>query len=293
MLKIHSERLEVEIAQPGELYRGTRFDWTGLIVQVILDGKHTFCASESELAGHGGGRRGFCNEFGILDPIGFDEAMPGERFLKIGVGLLTRPDRQPYSHGCDYKLVPCKMEYHATSRSVQFTVLPQDCRGYSVRLEKTVSVSDNRLEINYMLANSGEKLLKTDEYNHNFLCIDGHQIGPEYNFETAFPLTEEKVPPPLRWKNNAIDFANSPDKPFYYPVPQMPGGMRPRWELVHIPSRTGVRETSVFPLARFALWGAENVISPETFFRIELKPGKTISWMRSYEFKSAKTDAKL
>ena len=33
------DRLKVEIARPGEFYNGTRFDWSGHITQVTLDGQ--------------------------------------------------------------------------------------------------------------------------------------------------------------------------------------------------------------------------------------------------------------
>ena len=34
---LQNERLTVEIAQPGEHYDGTRFDWSGFITQVTLE----------------------------------------------------------------------------------------------------------------------------------------------------------------------------------------------------------------------------------------------------------------
>lgn len=44
---ISNQRLKVEIALPGTQYHYSRFDWTGFIVQITLDDKHTFCTSES------------------------------------------------------------------------------------------------------------------------------------------------------------------------------------------------------------------------------------------------------
>ncbi|MBE3039355.1 MAG: hypothetical protein IMZ62_11155, partial [Chloroflexi bacterium] len=40
---LNSQRLEVEISTPGAAYHSTRFDWSGFITQVTLDGAHTFC----------------------------------------------------------------------------------------------------------------------------------------------------------------------------------------------------------------------------------------------------------
>ena len=62
---IASDRLAVEIAEPGSsLYHGTRFDHTGFIGSVVLDGKHSFTVPEqydaSRWTSNG---RGLCNEF--------------------------------------------------------------------------------------------------------------------------------------------------------------------------------------------------------------------------------------
>ncbi len=279
MLKIKNERLEVEIAEPGKLYRGARFDWTGFIVQVILDDRHTFCGMEEKCGG-----RGLCNEFGIIEPIGFDEMLPGEQFPKLGVGLLTRPDNEEYAFGRNYQIEPFDIEYSAMPDSVSFTVFPRDCHGYSAQLEKVVSIKNNSLEIKYTLINTGNKPLHTDEYNHNFLSIDGHEIGLDYKFETSFLLPEENIPRPLSRKNNGISFLETPWRSFYLPVPQVPEVARPCWELIYLPNRLGIMETSFFPLSRFALWGTEKLISPETFFRIEIDPGQQAAWTRSYEF---------
>src|SRR5512135_3483133 len=96
-IQLHSDRLEVEISQPGAAYSGTRFDWSGFVTQVTLDGKHTYCIPESLVPGEGSGGIGLCNEFGIDSPVGFDETKPGDLFPKIGIGLLTRLDKPDYS----------------------------------------------------------------------------------------------------------------------------------------------------------------------------------------------------
>ena len=55
---LKSDRLLVEIAKPGTVYAGSRFDWTGFITQVYLDGKHTFCAYEDVVPG-----RAVCGDY--------------------------------------------------------------------------------------------------------------------------------------------------------------------------------------------------------------------------------------
>lgn len=87
-------------------YSGVRFDWNGFITQVTLDGKHTFCVPEALEPGRGTGGCGLCGEFGIHDPLGYDETPIGEYFPKIGAGLLKRPDSEPYDFFRKYEAVP-------------------------------------------------------------------------------------------------------------------------------------------------------------------------------------------
>jgi len=79
-INLENGRLNVEIARPGSVYNGSRFDWTAFITKIVLDNKYSFCAPESEIPGQGSGGFGLCNEFGINTPIGYDEAKPQEKF---------------------------------------------------------------------------------------------------------------------------------------------------------------------------------------------------------------------
>lgn len=83
---LKNDRLLVEIAELGEAYQGTRFDGTGIITGVKLDGQHQFCVPESLTPGTGTGGIGICSEFGIKEAIGYEDTRVGEQFPKLGVG---------------------------------------------------------------------------------------------------------------------------------------------------------------------------------------------------------------
>lgn len=286
-IQLHSDRLQVEIAEPGKHYAGSRFDWTGFVTQVTLDGRHTFCQSESPDPAKGTGGRGLCNEFGIQTPIGFDEANPGGLFPKLGVGLLTRPDDKPYSFSHPYAVTPFVIETTTSPQAVRFVSQPRPCGGYAARLTKEIAVEENRLAIRYRLENTGGKTLATDEYAHNFVAIDNHPIGPDYTLTTAFPLKGKDAPSPgLGLTGNQACWPEmvAPGKAFYHQITIIPAGVGSRWELRHNPSGVVMSETGDFPLFRFALWGMGHTVSPEMFCRIRLPPGQTLSWKRTYEF---------
>ncbi len=314
---LSSPRLKVELAQPGSVYRGARFDWSGFITQVTLDGKHTFCVPESYKAGEGTGGIGLCNEFGIEAAVGYDDARPGETFPKLGIGLLRRADEGPYGFFRPYEIVQqFPMSVEATADSAQVVVQPVECRGYAARLSKTYQVSGNSLQVAYTLENTGAKPIATHEYAHNFVGIDQQPVGPAYRLHFPYPVKSEKIdvkamrgnaPPHLkklpgfvqdfliarymrqaqgtiRFEGNDITFKPA-DKQSFYCRPQ--GFSRretPQWTLSHVPSGVTVSETDDFAPWRVAVWGGNHVVSAEIFVDIRLQPGQTQRWARRYEF---------
>ncbi|MGC9395635.1 MAG: hypothetical protein ACP5J4_12350 [Anaerolineae bacterium] len=293
---LRSDRLTVEIAQPGSVYRGTRFDWTAFITQVTLDETHTFCVPESLELGQGTGGIGLCGEFGIEEPVGYDDAQPGDPFPKLGIGLLARPDEQPYNFFRPYEIV-APFPIHVTSNATQatFTVEPLDCRGYAVRLTKMVTVEGAGLTIAYALENVGEKPVVTTEYVHNFMGIDGHAIGPDYRLRMPYTigLAAQEGPFAERLKHmmaildvqgGDIRCKTTPEHPFYCRPLGFAKTDAAQWELLHEPTGVGMREYDDFAPARVAVWGEAHVISAEVFVLVNVQPGETQRWTRRYEF---------
>ena len=315
-ISITSDRLTVEVAPPETTYKGTRFDWTGFITQVTLDGAHTFCVPESFEPGRGTGGIGLCNEFGIERPIGYDDAAPGEPFPKLGIGLLLRPDEGPYRFMVQHEIAerfPVHIE--AALDQVRFVVDPVPCRGVAVRLTKTLAVSGNELTIDYQLENVGEQAIATHEYVHNFCGIDGHEMGPDYRLRFAQPVAFEdtlerireqmeanrdRLPPEIRdltpeelqqrllaiYDVSGHDFSlhATPQRPFYCRLTGLARTDGPQWELTHVPTGIKMQEYDDFEPSRIAVWGESHVISAEVFVDIEVGPGEMQTWKRRYVF---------
>lgn len=302
---LRSNRLTVVVAAPGSFYRGTRFDWTTFITQVTLDAApfrngapapgHTFCVAESFVPEQGTGGIGLCNEFGIEMPVGYADARPGETFPKIGIGLLTRPEHTPdapYHFVHPYSIAqefPVHIETGNTW--ARFTTEPLECRGYAVRLTKTVSLDANALSIAYALENVGQKPVVTHEYCHNFTGIDGHALGPDYVLSTPYPIVLEVVPEEMRSMDADLEIAGNtlrcrdiPQRPFYTRLQGFARTDEPQWTLTHVPSGVTMKEYADFAPARVAVWGMLHVISAEVFVNIHLLPGETQRWTRRYTF---------
>ncbi len=286
---LQSDRLTVEIAQPGTLYRGSRFDWTAFITQVTLDGRHTFCVPESLKAGQGSGGVGLCNEFGIEEPIGYDEIQPGESFPKLGIGLLARPDDKPYNFFHPHTIIiPFPITVTADKKQATFRVEPIACRGYAARLTKTVAVEGTALTIAYVLENVGEKPLVTTEYAHNFLRINAYPIGPDYRLRMPYLMTFAPSAAQMRAildvQGGDIRWKAKPEQNFYCRPLGFMQTTAAQWELVHEPSGVGVSEFDDFAPVRVAVWGAPHVVSAEVFVAVNVSPGETQHWTRRYEF---------
>jgi hypothetical protein len=291
-----SDRLAVEIAQPGTVYSGTRFDWTGFITQVTLDGAHTFCVPESLTPGRGSGGVGLCNEFGIEEVIGYDEAQPGDPFPKLGIGLLARPDDAPYNFFRPYEIVaPFPIHVSASTSQAMFTVEPLECRGYAARLTKMVMVESAELTIAYALENVGKKPIVTTEYVHNFMRIDEHAIGPDYRLQMPYTIefAAQEGPFAERMKHmmaildvqdGDIRCKTTPEHAFYCRPLGFFQTEAAQWELFHEPTVVGMCEYDDFAPARVAVWGESHVISAEVFAPINVQPGETQRWTRRYEF---------
>ncbi|WP_339820965.1 hypothetical protein MKZ15_07255 [Paenibacillus sp. FSL R7-0216] len=287
---LQNDRLSVKIAELGEAYRGTRFDGSGIITGIELNGRHQFCVPESLTPGTGTGGIGLCSEFGIKEAIGYEDARVGELFPKLGVGLLTRPDEAEYRFYREYACRRFETEIEQKSaQQICFTTQPAECRGYAVRMLKNIEISGNQLFVTYTVENTGNRTILTDEYSHNFLGIDGYAVGSDYVLKLPFVpkiwSDEPETLEGLEFKGDHVTWERRPEKDFYFRMDHFDGREVPwLWELTHHPSGLTVRELSKLPLSSAAVWGHGHVISPEMFFAVHVAPGERQSWTRIYEF---------
>ncbi len=283
--EINTNRLCVHVARPGRIYRRARFDWTGFMTDVTLDDRHTFCSVESQNPLEGAGGVGLCNEFGIHEPVGYDDAAAGERFPKLGIGLLEKMDAAPYFFMRDYPIEPFACETQLSDNGIRFELSASPCHGYAARLVKTLSVAGNEIRMRYRLSNEGDRTLQTTEYAHNFLRLDGQAIGPEYELAFTTPM------PFLRndgsvWSDTGVLTVQENPSVFYGLCEAVPAMEAVGWTLRHRPSGLAVSEKLDARPVRIACWGMRHVISPELFHGIRLLPGEATEWTRTWTFRT-------
>lgn len=286
MYVLENDRLKVEIAPPGDDYSGSRFDWTGFITQVTLDGEVTYCVPERLEAGVGTGGRGLSNEFGIDAPVGYEEAGVGEQFPKIGVGLLTKKADEAYDFFSNYEVTPaeCKVKSNLNEQSITFDTTAESPSGYGYHLEKKISLDHNHLVIAYTLKNTGKVSFKTNEYSHNFIGINNQTVDENYKLTLPALRNLNVTVGTIKVSNKQLTWPVVPEGDFYAHIDMEESQEKYNWDLYHTKVGAGVRGQSDFKPAKMALWGREHVVSPEVFINIQLDPGEIKKWKRNYQF---------
>ena len=288
MFILQSNRLRVEVASPGEAPNQTyRFDRSGFITEVVLDGIHRFCASEPRNLGHPcSGGRGICNEY--IFPVS-DLAAVGEYFPKPGVGLFLKEKDEPYHFFKKYQIQPFSVTAEQQGEdTIVFITEPLVCMGYALRQKKTVSINDNRLSIHILLENIGDHAFEAEEYCHNFLTVNSMGLGPNYflNVPSLSDKGTDFIVGCLKGNGHGFSFSEYSAKPVFH---TMEGGEFTRdeifkWRMGNTSEKAFVDVAENIRLSRAALWATDHLIALESFHSISLHPGQTDSWTREWTF---------
>jgi hypothetical protein len=292
-ITLRNGELTLRVETAGEIYRGSRFDWNGLVssakfrgVELLGQEKPMF-QRNPRLFG-----RGLHNEFGINRCIGYDECGVGEVFPKIGTGWLRR-DANPYFFYTQYVIEPMEFEFDAPDGERAVFRCDSGIRnGYGYSYTKEISLEGPSFSIRYSLANTGEKALETDEYVHNFLCFGGRRMDSGYGLEFPWTLNKSRfseINDPegvLLVDGKRVDVMKKTANQFYLGAVSngitAADGLAAQWTLNNAPLGVSLSERGSFTPTNVAVWGWKSVISPELFHSFRVLPGETISWERVY-----------
>jgi hypothetical protein len=289
-------------------YRGTRFDWSGVVGSLQFAGHefyapwfqrtgdvHDFIYDGAEIvAGPCTAITGPAEEFVANGKaLGFDDAQPGGTFIKIGVGVLRRPDDKPYD---PYRLYPIadggKWTVSPKAGAVDFRQeLTDPATGYGYDYRKTVSLTGDEAQmvIAHSLRNTGRRAIETSVYNHNFLYLDRQPPGPGRSLTVSFPI---KADPPLdpaiaEVRNNQLLLKKTlaGEERVYTVISGF--GSEPKDYDFRVESRdagVGLRITGDRPLSKVALWTIRAPHSIEPFIAMRIEPGAEFTWRLQYDF---------
>lgn len=285
---LKNENLEIEIDLPLTNYNFSRFDWTGKIVSVRYKGISVSGVEKLKDEDVTKSGKGFYNEFGIEAPVGYDEIPEGDWFHKIGVGLLKK-EGSDYLFSRKYEIQPAGFKVKAKPDKIIVNCKSQSANGYAYEYRKEIKLLESGFVVNYYLKNTGNKVINTNEYDHNFIAINKEFISSDYILKFPFNIDPElfdaTVNPEGKVKigSNEITFNGTPGEQFFFSNITGNQKIDATWEIINTKIKIGISETGSFKTNKVNLWGWTHVISPELFFDINIKPGEEIEWSRTYK----------
>ena len=289
-------------------YRGSRFDWAGVIRSLEYKGHEYFgpffekfnpAVSDVVIgdpieAGINSAASGPVEEF-VSGPdgaaLGYPEAKTGESFCKIGVGSLRKIDNSPYSSYTNYPILSGgKRSLKSGPDWIEFTQELECGSGYGYRYQKTFRLAKNEpvMTIEHRLVNRGKRAIETQVYDHNFLTIDHQTTGPAIS--VSFPFTLEptaKLDQLAEIRGNRFTFPKTlKGSDTFYAEFKGFGADARDYEITVENNNTcaGVVISGDQPLAHVGLWAVRTVVAPEPYIQIKVPVGQNFSWKYTYRF---------
>ncbi|MDW7691188.1 hypothetical protein R9C00_19450 [Flammeovirgaceae bacterium SG7u.111] len=280
------------------LYRSTRFDWSGVIGSVKYRGHEYFGAwkdSHNPLATED-----------VLGPaeasasggLGYDEAAPGEGFIRLGVGIIQKGDEQEYSQHIEtYKILDYgKWKIDQGNDWITFTHTINSDFGYGYVYKKTIRLNDKGFTIEHTLGNTGEKQIELDQYNHNFFVIDNQVSGPSVKVKYPFKVhTESDTKGLAEVGGNSIKFNKEIEEGNSFSVELE--GFKPsvqfnKFSIENKETGAGVTVSIDQPLTKAHFWAINKTLCPEQFIRLSVEPNKEQTWTSRYILFESKATTK-
>ena len=289
-------KLTIDLPDPMTgYYRGTRFDWSGIVATAEVGGHTVFgyWKSTHDAANHDD-VPGTAEEFGHDEPLNYAAAPIGGTFVKIGVGELVKPAEPKYRFSRNYTIAKAGTWQVATGeRFVEFRQELTHSSGYGYRYTKRVELSPNGFTIRRTLTNTGTKAIDTDHYGHHFLTVDGDPIGPNYTLRFAFP-PRATVPEGFR------DIAAIRGDRFVFLKPLTVGYVQSQIEgfseriadnqvtIEHAASKLALKIINDQPMLKLNVWSVTTTLCPEPFVRVQVEPGARRTGRRGMSLESSR-----
>ena len=275
-------------------YRGSRFDWSGVIPKLEYAGHSYFGVWFPKYDPYlhdaiVGPVEEFRSEDGAL---GFAEAKPGGMFVKIGVGVLRKPDDREYVFSRPYKLLSeGQWIVRPYNDRVEFVQELKGVDGYSYIYSKTVRLDGSKpiLTLEHKLKNTGKRTIDTAVYNHDFYVIDNQPTGPGFSIQFPFhPQAQDDLKSAAEIKGDKFlyrrELAPERDTVSTYLTGY---GATPKDNSIAVENSTvgaGVREIGSRPISKLFLWSIRTTVCPEAYISLHIAPGKTAKWKIAYQF---------
>jgi hypothetical protein len=285
---ISNATVEMKLYTPDPetgMYRATRFDWSGVIESVVYEGHEYFGYWKNthdplyheDLAGP---------VEGYIEPgLGYAEAVPGEGFIRIGVGVIEKKDEAEYDWAGVYKILD-----HGTWNTehgedwITFIHKVSSDLGYGYVYKKTIRLKEDGFTIEHRLLNTGTKAIETDQFNHNFFMIDGEPSGPAFKITFPYEISTEDDPKGYyNLEGNSLTYLKNIDQGVLVKMKEFSKELEDHHVTVlNQKSGAGVTFSVNKPLYDMAFWSCPTTLCPENFIWLSVRPGQEESWTSEY-----------
>ncbi|MEO9513622.1 MAG: glycosyl hydrolase family 28-related protein [Flavobacteriaceae bacterium] len=278
------------------VYRSTRFDWSGQIESVKYNGHEYFGQwkdTHNPLApAHGMGPVEASNGAGL----GYDEASPGEGFIRLGVGIIEKGNEPEYDfHIETYKILDHgKWKIDKGDDWITFKHTIKSDFGYAYVYEKTLRLSDKGFYIEHRLQNTGQKKIELDQYNHNFFVIDKETSGPSLKVRYPFKIkTKSDTKGLVEVGGNSIRF-NKEIKAGNSVFVNLEGfkesSLNNKFTVLNMKTGAGVTVSTDQPIIKAQFWAKNSTLCPEHLIELSIPSGEEKTWTSKYILYEAHQD---
>jgi len=289
---IKNEEIKMKVFLPDAengVYRGTRFDWSGIIGSLKYKDHEYFGYWKKthdpyfheDLPGP--------VEGSVKPGLGYDEAKAGGQFIRLGVGIIEKEDESEFNWRKTYKILDHgKWNIEQGQDWILFTHELNSDIGYSYVYSKKIQLNNDGFIIEHKLKNNGEKVIETDQFNHNFFVIDNERIGP--SFKITFPYNISTINEPqdhLIIDGNEIAY-NKELKDGNTSFLMIKGFgdavSENAFSVVNTKSNAGVNFKIDKALHSVVYWACETTLCPENSILLSVAPGEEEFWNSEYTF---------
>ena len=276
-------------------YRGSRFDWSGVVGCLAYKG-HTYFGVwfphydpllHDAISGPVEEFRSGNGE----SALNYDQARPGEPFVKIGIGVLRRIDNAPYKFTAPYPLIDGgQWTIHTGRTSVSFKQDLKSPIGIAYVYKKTLALEKHEpiLILRHELKNTGTETIDTQVYDHDFYVLDGAPTGPDMVVRFPFePKAEEDLGNGARIEGRQIVYdreLQTGESSMSFITGYSSDVSSYDFVVENRKTGVGVEQTGDRPISRINFWSIRTTICPEAYIRVKIAPGETASWTIRYRF---------
>jgi hypothetical protein len=298
-------------------YTSTRFDWSGVIADLEFQGHHYYGPWFQKIDpnvydfGYDGADVVSAPFTAMIGPgeeyqtngkaLGFDDAKAGGTFIKIGVGVLKKPDDSKYDHSKTYEIVDGgKWNVKKGKDYITFThelTDPNTHYGYSYTKTMRLVPGKPQLVIEHTLKNTGTRAIQTNMYNHNFLVLDHQPPGPDFSITFAHDVQARRQPNAAlgEVRANQIVYHKTLENQDRMTTALVGFSEDAKDYDIRVENKkvgAGVHITGDKPLANVGYWSIKTVLAVEPYIAMSIEPGADFSWKINYEYYTLPGSAK-